>query len=221
MVCPIRSVLSREKSGFVLTDLVDNEQISARDPRAPFPRHLVPTRHVDDVDDEIRELAAIVRCQVVASALDQEDVGVEGCVKRLQRVEVCGNVFAHCGVRAAASLDGNDTGGWQCGVAREELGVFSGCWSGIDWRVGVGIEIPWREKWLNEQTCLVNISFVTAAMLYSSRRARQSLSIRAVLPEPTGLHVGGQLTSLVYVFPGSLLLLVVSNSILSCSSVCL
>ena len=31
------------------------------------------------------------------------------------------------------------------------------------------------------------MSFVTAAMLYSSRRARQSLSIRAVLPDPTGL----------------------------------
>lgn len=31
------------------------------------------------------------------------------------------------------------------------------------------------------------MSFVTAAMLYSSRNARESASIRAVLPDPTGL----------------------------------
>jgi hypothetical protein len=46
-------------------------------------------------------------------------------------------------------------------------------------------------------TCLVKISFVTAAMLYLSRRARQSCSIRAVLPDPTGLHVL-ELLSLTY-----------------------
>jgi hypothetical protein len=34
---------------------------------------------------------------------------------------------------------------------------------------------------------LVKISFVTAAMLYSSRRARDSASIKAVFPDPTGL----------------------------------
>lgn len=34
----------------------------------------------------------------------------------------------------------------------------------------------------------MKISFVTAAMLYSSRRARQSFSIKAVLPDPTGLQ---------------------------------
>ena len=33
----------------------------------------------------------------------------------------------------------------------------------------------------------MKISFVTAAMLYLSRRARHSCSIRAVLPDPTGL----------------------------------
>ena len=35
---------------------------------------------------------------------------------------------------------------------------------------------------------LVKISFVTAAMLYLSRRARHSFSIKAVLPDPTGLR---------------------------------
>lgn len=36
----------------------------------------------------------------------------------------------------------------------------------------------------------MKMSFVTAAMLYLSRRARQSFSINAVLPDPTGLDVG-------------------------------
>ena len=43
-------------------------------------------------------------------------------------------------------------------------------------------------------TYRVKISFVTAAMLYSSRRARQSFNIRAVLPDPTGLSKGKSLS---------------------------
>lgn len=39
----------------------------------------------------------------------------------------------------------------------------------------------------NSASSRVKISFVTAAMEYFSRRARQSVSIRAVFPEPTGL----------------------------------
>ena len=39
----------------------------------------------------------------------------------------------------------------------------------------------------NSASSRVKMSLVTAAMLYSSRRARQRASIRAVLPEPTGL----------------------------------
>ena len=38
----------------------------------------------------------------------------------------------------------------------------------------------------NSASSRVKMSFVTAAMLYSARRARQSSSIKAVLPEPTG-----------------------------------
>jgi hypothetical protein len=40
---------------------------------------------------------------------------------------------------------------------------------------------------LGSATDRVKMSLVTAAMLYSSRRARQSASMRAVLPDPTGL----------------------------------
>jgi len=39
----------------------------------------------------------------------------------------------------------------------------------------------------NSASSRVKMSFVTAAMEYFSRRARQSASIRAVFPDPTGL----------------------------------
>lgn len=39
----------------------------------------------------------------------------------------------------------------------------------------------------NSASSRVKMSFVTAAMLYLLRRARQRASMRAVLPEPTGL----------------------------------
>lgn len=41
----------------------------------------------------------------------------------------------------------------------------------------------------NSQSSRVKMSFVTAAMEYLDRRTLQSWSIRAVLPEPTGLVV--------------------------------
>lgn len=40
----------------------------------------------------------------------------------------------------------------------------------------------------------MKMSFVTAAMLRSSRRARQSWSIKAVFPEPTGLWKGARVS---------------------------
>jgi len=42
----------------------------------------------------------------------------------------------------------------------------------------------------------VKMSFVTAAMLWAERRARQRASIRAVLPEPTGLVGDGGLVGI-------------------------
>lgn len=42
-------------------DLVDNQQIRARDPRSALARHLVPARNIDHVDDEVGQLARVVR----------------------------------------------------------------------------------------------------------------------------------------------------------------
>jgi hypothetical protein len=53
-------------------DLVDDQQIAARDSRAPFARHLVTAGHVDDVDDEVGEFARIIRGEIIAAGLDQQ-----------------------------------------------------------------------------------------------------------------------------------------------------
>ena len=69
----------------------------------------------------------------------------------------------------------------------EEFGVFAG--GGMDLATSMregGNKTLGRRRGIYR----VKISFVTAAMLYLSRRARQSLSIRAVFPEPTGLFAG-------------------------------
>lgn len=53
-------------------------------------------------------------------------------------------------------------------------------------RMREGARALWRVR--NSASSRVKMSFVTAAMLYWSRRARQRARMRAVLPEPTGLY---------------------------------
>lgn len=59
-------------------------------------------------------------------------------------------------------------------------------------------------------TYRVKMSLVTAAMLYSSRRARQSFNIRAVLPDPTGLYKGRTLSFLVVLDSNALAVVVLT-----------
>ena len=111
------------------TYLVDDQQIAAGDPRAALARHLVAAGDVDHVDDEVGQLAAVVGRQVVAARLDQQQVGGEAGVQRLQRLQIGADVLAHRRVRAAARLDGRDARRRQGGVAGQEFGVFAG-WEG-------------------------------------------------------------------------------------------
>ena len=106
-------------------NLVHNQQVTPRDPRPPLPRHLIPTRHVNDIDDEIRQLPTVIRRQIVAPALNQQQIRGEPAVQGLQRVQVRADVFAHGGVGAAAGLDGLDARGREGGVPGEELGVLA------------------------------------------------------------------------------------------------
>lgn len=182
--------------------LVHNQNIRPRDPWSPFSRHLIPARDVNHVDDEIRQLPRVVRRQVVPAALDEQEVRGIGRVQGLQGVQVGADVLADRGVRAPARLDGGDAVRRQGGVRGEELGVFAAKREDVSVHAlseGVrynsqsgdgdfGVFLGRGEEKVGPHR--VKMSLVTAAMLYSSRSARQSLSIRAVLPDPTGLVRG-------------------------------
>ena len=88
--------------------LVDHEQIGLRDARAALARHLVAARDVDHVDREVGELAAVLRGQVVAAGLDEQQLGADLVDELLEREQVVADVLADRGVRAAAGLDRAD-----------------------------------------------------------------------------------------------------------------
>jgi hypothetical protein len=119
-------------------------------------------------------------------------------LKLLESEEVRADIFADGGVRAAACFDGADARGREGFVPGKEFCIFpvlivSGCWDiiyvvrlGLDWIYVLGFEVCRVPGWC-VLSYRVKISFVTAAMLYSSRRARDNASMSAVLPDPTGL----------------------------------
>ena len=74
-------------------------------PGPALARDLVAAGHVDHVDREVGQLAAELRGQVVAAALDEQQIRAEPDHQLLQRVEVLADVVAHGRVRAAAGLD--------------------------------------------------------------------------------------------------------------------
>src|SRR4051812_16980650 len=108
--------------------LVDHEEVRQRDPGPALARHLVPSGDVDHIDGVVGELAAVLRGEVVAAALDEEKLG--GGPHLLHQLfeseEVVADVLANGGVRAAAGLDGADPCFGQRLVAHQELGVLAG-----------------------------------------------------------------------------------------------
>ena len=106
--------------------LVHNQQVTLGDAWPALARDLVAARHVDDIDDEVGQLAAVVCGEIVAARLDEQEVGVELVVQLGQGEQVRGDVFAHGGVGAAARLDGDDAVGGQGLVLGEELAVLAG-----------------------------------------------------------------------------------------------
>src|SRR4051812_22108431 len=108
--------------------LVDHEEVRQRDSGPALARHLVPSGDVDHIDGVVGELAAVLRGEVVAAALDEEKPG--GGPHLLHQLfeseEVVADVLADGGVRAAAGLDGADPCFGQRLVAHQELGVLAG-----------------------------------------------------------------------------------------------
>src|SRR5262249_36169604 len=81
--------------------VVDQEKVGLRDPGAAFPRDLVATRHVDDVDREVGQLAAELSGEVVAPAFYEQEFRMKPAHQLIERIEILADVVSHSGVRTA------------------------------------------------------------------------------------------------------------------------
>ena len=68
--------------------LVDHEQVGLRDAGAALARDLVAAGDVDHVDRVVDQLAAVLRGEVVAAALDDQQLGRDRCHQVLEREQV-------------------------------------------------------------------------------------------------------------------------------------
>src|SRR5438094_2574758 len=79
--------------------LVDYQQVRLRDAGAALARHLVAAGHVDHVDGVVGQLAAVLGGQVVASALDEEELRPDLLHQLLEGEQVVADVLADGGMR--------------------------------------------------------------------------------------------------------------------------
>ncbi len=105
--------------------LIHHQEIRPRDPGPTLPRHLIPPRHIDHIDDKIRQLPRIIRRQIIPPTLDQQQIRREPRLQALQRQQVRRDVLPDRRVRTAARLDGLDPLRRQGPVAGQELGVLA------------------------------------------------------------------------------------------------
>src|SRR6266540_194983 len=106
-------------------DLVDDEQVGARDAGAALARDLVPLGDVYHVDRRVHQLGAEGCRQVVTAALDEEDIEPgEAAQELVHRLQVDRGVLADGRVRAAARLDSQHPLLRQDSAPDQELGVL-------------------------------------------------------------------------------------------------
>src|SRR5271155_5625865 len=93
-------------------DLVDHEQVGARDAGAALARDFLAARDVDDIDRDVGEFGRERRCEIVAARFDQDEVEIAKPLSHLvDRGQIDRGVFADRGMRAAAGLDAHDAVG--------------------------------------------------------------------------------------------------------------
>src|SRR5262245_17430010 len=106
-------------------DLVDHQQVRARDARTTLARNLVAARDVDDVDRRVRQFRAEAGREIVAAALDEHQLQLrKPAIQLIQRLETDRRVLANRRVRASAGLDADDAIGGERLAAGEELHVL-------------------------------------------------------------------------------------------------
>eukprot|EP00616_Rhizochromulina_sp_CCMP1243_P016383 CAMPEP_0118997378 /NCGR_PEP_ID=MMETSP1173-20130426/61620_1 /TAXON_ID=1034831 /ORGANISM="Rhizochromulina marina cf, Strain CCMP1243" /LENGTH=353 /DNA_ID=CAMNT_0006948825 /DNA_START=265 /DNA_END=1323 /DNA_ORIENTATION=- len=106
--------------------LVDDEEVRLSDPGASFSRHLVATGHVDHVNRVVRKLMGKVRCKIVSSGLDQEQLCAVLRSELFACQEVGRNILANCSMGTASGLDCPDSVRFKSLVLGQKLAVLSG-----------------------------------------------------------------------------------------------
>ena len=106
-------------------DLIDDQQVGARDAGSTLARNLVAARHVDHVDGHIDQFRAEHGRQVIAAAFheDQLEVGQFGFEIR-DGLQVHRSVLADRRMRAPAGFDAANTLRRQRPLADQELRIF-------------------------------------------------------------------------------------------------
>jgi len=108
-------------------DFVDDEQVGFGDAGAAFAGNFVPCGDVDDVDGQIHQFGTEGGGEVVAAALDEDQIQIGEVVLQLfDGDQVDGGVFADGGVGAAAGFDAQDAIAFQCLGPHQKLCIFLG-----------------------------------------------------------------------------------------------
>ncbi len=105
-------------------DLVDHQQVRARDAGPAFGRNLVAGGDVDDVDGEIGEFGRKRRGQIVAAGFDQHQIEIGKFEAHVgDGGEIDRGILADGGVRAAAGFHPGDALGGKRAGTHQIFGV--------------------------------------------------------------------------------------------------
>ena len=108
-------------------DLVDDQQVALDDAGAALARDVVSAGHVDHEHPVVDQIQREGRCEVVAAALDQDQLQAgELGVQTLRRLDVEGRVLADDGVGAGSGLHRQHPFGVDQLAPAQALGVFPG-----------------------------------------------------------------------------------------------
>lgn len=105
---------------------VNHQQIRLGNPRPTLSRNFVTTRHIDHIYNVIRQFAAEIRGQIVATGFYQQQLGTKRFLQILQRQKIRGYILANGRMWATARLHGHNSLGWQSGIANQKFSILLG-----------------------------------------------------------------------------------------------
>ncbi len=108
-------------------DLVDHQQVRARDSRTAFARNLIAGRDIDHINHCVHEFWAERRGQVITAAFHEHDTHIRMAAEQfIERFLIMRRILANRGMRAPARFDTENAVLRQRTLASQKLGVFFG-----------------------------------------------------------------------------------------------